>query len=92
MTLRLTKPGETWIASALSYDDGDLKTAVGHLLDWQHKELTHFYCQLFELLMRADEVNLVRLALAFPYHALAFEQWRYARTDREFFRQHGVFI
>lgn len=80
---------ERRIAEALSFEDATYRQAVLHLYDWQFGDRAHFYTALFELLTKADEVNVTRLALAFPNHALAFERWRQAATDREFFEAAG---
>jgi hypothetical protein len=92
MILRLAKPGEKSFAPALNLDDGSMRDAVVDLYDWQHRGATHFACRVYELMQYADEMNLVRLSLAFPFHALAFEQWRHARTEREFFEENGFLL
>lgn len=89
MTLRNRRRGEKRTAEALKFDDVKYQTAVRHVFDWQHNGVRHFYTELLNLMCRADEQNMLRLALAFPQHALAFHQWRTARTEREFFEQAG---
>lgn len=92
MTLKLVKPGDRVGAVKITTEEGTLRDAVVHLYDWQHRGGTHFFCSLFELMQKADDENLLRLALAFPYHAIAFDQWRDSLTDREFFESHGFLI
>lgn len=91
--LRIVRPGERpMLPEPITTEDGTLRDAVVHLFDWQHRGAKTFYSQLFELMQRADDSNLTRLALAFPFHAIAFDQWRDSTTDREFFESHGFLI
>jgi hypothetical protein len=90
--LRIVKPGEERIADPICFEVGTLRDAVVDLYDWQHRSSTGFFSQLYNLMQRADDQNLTRLALAFPYHAIAFDQWRSSSTDREFFESHGFLI
>lgn len=89
MALRERRKVERRVSDALSVEDVPYQQAVLHLFYWQFGERKNFYTALFELLTKADDVNVTRLALAFPNHALAFERWRRAETDREFFRASG---
>ena len=89
MILRNRRRGEKRPADALRLVDPKYQTAVLHVYDWQYKKLKHFYTDLFELMSRADDENMLRLALAFPQHALAYQQWRTARTEQEFFEAAG---
>lgn len=92
MTLRLARPGEDRVAQPLSLEDREWIAAINHLYDWQHREGTHFFCRLYELLLYADDSQKLRIALAYPFHALAYERWKAARTDRSFFQEHGFFM
>lgn len=92
MTLRLVKSGEPIGAVEITTEEGTLRDAVVHLFDWQHRGSKGFYSSLFELMQKADDENLVRLALAFPFHAIVFDQWRDSVTDRAFFESHGFLI
>lgn len=92
MVLRLTRPGEERVSEALALEDKEWVSAINHLYDWQHRDATHFFCRLYDLLVHADEVQRVRIALAYPFHALAFERWKAARTDRSFFEEHGFLM
>jgi len=92
MTLKLVKPGDRVGAVKITTEEGTLRDAVVHLYDWQHRSSAGFFSQLYNLMQSADDQNLTRLALAFPYHAIAFDQWRSSSTDREFFESHGFLI
>lgn len=92
MALRERRRVERRISDALGVEDVPYQQAVLHLFDWQFGERKNFYTALYELLTKADEVNLTRLALAFPNHQLAFERWQRAETDREFFRANGFLL
>jgi len=92
MTLRLAKAGEERVAEPLALEDREWLEAINHLYDWQHRGATHFFCRVFELLLYADETQMLRVALAYPFHALAFERWKAAKTDRSFFEAHGFLI
>lgn len=92
MTLRLVKPEEERMANSLALEDGEYMEAVNHLYDWQHRGCDHFFCRLYELIMKGDESQRLRIALAYPFHSIAFERWKTAKTDRQFFRQNGFLI
>jgi hypothetical protein len=92
MSIRRRRLGEVRKADALELEDATYQTAVLHVYDWQHRGVRHFYTELFELMSRADDGNMLRLALAFPYHALAYQGWRTARTEREFFEAAGYLV
>ena len=92
MILRLARPGEERRSPALELDEGDYQSAVADLYHWQFRRGSYFTSHLFALMQKADDTNLTRLALSFPFHALAFERWRASPTEREFFEAAGFYI
>lgn len=91
MTLRLTRRGER-PKPVLTEDDRTYREAVVDLFYWQHRSGKCFYSELFDLMTKADDANLVKLALAFPFHALAYERWKYSTSERGFFEEHGIML
>jgi len=55
--------------------------AESRLCDWQYGRSGSFFEALFELMGRADGVNLARLAAGFPEEAEAFRRYR---TEEEY--------
>lgn len=47
------------------------------ILRWQFRSLGHFWTQLFEAMVRADDENLDRLALGYPDAVEALRDWRF---------------
>jgi hypothetical protein len=92
MGLRDRRRLEKRIVEASSGESVPYQRAVLHLYDWQHRGARHFFTDLFELMTRADEENMLRLAIAFPQHSLALQSWKMARTDREFFEAAGFLM
>ena len=65
--------------------NGDDWTAGEKLiLRWQFRSLGHFWTQLFEAMIRADDDNLDRLALGFPDAVEALRDWRFGDLGKRF--------
>lgn len=67
-----------------------LQEEVIQLYDWQHGG-TSFYCALYTLFQKADAINTIRLALAFPNHYKVLQMWNEAvDLGDDLFRQYGL--
>jgi hypothetical protein len=54
----------------------ELHTAVRDLFYWQYSyDPTRFSCMLYDLMGKADEMNLQKLAKAFPEEFMAYQLW-----------------
>jgi len=50
-------------------------------LEYQFQQTGHFFTQLFDLISRADEDNLVKLAKGFPQEVEAYKTWTRKGVD-----------
>ena len=64
--------------------------AIREFYYWQFDNTGSFYNLLCTLFQKADSVNTVRLAVAFPEMADAYFQWYSSPYQIEFFKEHGV--
>lgn len=64
----------------------DMKSVVEKLYHWRFSGCDSFSASLFELMTKADIINLSRLSKGFPLHVLAFQSWQSAKDENEFFR------
>lgn len=68
-----------------------LELAVKELYHWQKNGSTDFSAKLFELMMKADPGNMMKLTSAFPMYARALEMWQEAAHNGDaLFREYGL--
>lgn len=67
-----------------------LKEAAEALYRWQHCRSDCFTDKLFDLLMKSDLNNRIRLQMGFPMEATALHEWQRAATPEEFYREYGI--
>lgn len=91
MTLRLPGKGEV-CTPVITAEERTYREAVLDLFYWQYRSGKDFYSALFNLMTKADDSNLVKLAMSFPFHALVFERWKNSVSEREFFEENGIMI
>lgn len=67
-----------------------LRQAVERLHYWQYGGGTSFTCYLFRLFQKADQDNVRRMAACWPAEHAAWELWRTASNEDEFFIEWGL--
>ena len=67
----------------------DEKEAITSLYDWQIQGGDSFTCKLFELMMKADINNKIKLAGAFPAEAKVLNDWYSSPNPDEYFISKG---
>jgi len=70
--------------------EDSIDRCIEHLYHWQYSRSDSFSAHLFQLIMKADSNNRLRLLDAFPNHFTAWQMWWNAPDDRAFFRQRGI--
>ncbi len=72
-TVVITKSniGQHWSDLEQILNDGQL-----HVIKWQFDDWGHFFTALWKAIVLADDVNLNRLATAFPDHVYGFKSYR----------------
>lgn len=75
-----------------SIDDKILTAAIHKLYQWQYgqRDEGDFTIQLFTLLQKADKENAIKLTLAYPVEAKAYQLWYQASDQIEFFKAYGA--
>lgn len=70
----------------MTYND-----AVRELYFWQYSNTRCFHNMLFDLMQKADHINIERIAVGFPEEVEAFRDWcKASDCGNELFRQHGL--
>lgn len=65
--------------------------AVNRLHFWQYgNHATNFTSQLFDLMMKADGHNQIRLAIAFPLEFTVWREWYTSENPDDFFKKYGL--
>lgn len=64
--------------------------AVERLHQWQYAGLDSFTACLFNLFMKADPMNRLKLGVGFPEEFLAFREWNDSSDQEAFFKKYGL--
>jgi len=70
---------------------GEKLWSLTHLVySWRKLNGDSFTCQLFSLLMIADNVNKRKLIEAFPQAGLVWLDWYTSDSEEDFFKKHEL--
>lgn len=58
--------------------------------NWRVHPEYHFRHQLWNLIMKADGFNRLKLRTAFPEEVEIFMKWQSAKTEDDFFLEYGL--
>jgi len=66
-----------------------LRQAIKELWAWQYSYTDCFHNRLYDLFMKADAENTLRLAKGFPEEFGAITAWKNSPNPEEFFKKEG---
>lgn len=77
----------------VSADNATLTLAVEKFYRYQFQDSpSDFSIKLFDLILKSDDENMIRLAASYPEEVGAVMLWRQAPSETDFFKAFGIDI